>query len=166
MSCPLESGENAELFLDYCARRLNPDAAAVLERHIALCPRCRRFRDEQETVWRALDSWEALPASREFDGRLYEKIDGASGAGWWRRLGSPLRPFLVGPAIPVAAAAGLILVASFLFHRSGGFAPPGGPPARMEMVDAEQVDKTLEDIEMLDQFGSVLKGEGESSPAI
>jgi len=36
----------------------------------------------------------------------------------------------------------------------------------MEMVDAEQVDKTLEDIEMLDQFGSVLKGEGESSPAI
>ena len=43
MTCPMETPETAELLLDYCARKLNPESTAILERHFAICPSCRSF---------------------------------------------------------------------------------------------------------------------------
>ena len=71
MRCPIESQENADLLLSYSARRLNPEATAILEAHMEICPTCREFRDGQRALWEALDQWEARPVSPDFDRRLY-----------------------------------------------------------------------------------------------
>ena len=74
MKCPIEIHENAELLLAYCARKLDPETQTILERHLAVCPACRDFKAGQEAVWQALDSWEAVPVSADFDRRLYRRI--------------------------------------------------------------------------------------------
>ena len=50
MNCPLETRDNAQLLLDYCARKLEPESVAILERHIALCSACREFASRQRAV--------------------------------------------------------------------------------------------------------------------
>src|SRR3954470_22382559 len=93
MSCPMETPETAQLLLDYCARKLSPESTAVLEGHFAICPSCRGFAEAQRTVWAALDAWEMLPVSGDFDRRLYERIERIErDVPWWDVLVRPFRP--------------------------------------------------------------------------
>src|SRR4051794_11236202 len=102
MNCPLETPETAELLLDYCARKLNPESTAIVERHIAICPACRDFAEGQRAVWSALDSWEAPPVSAGFDRRLYERIE--NDVPWWDALVRPFRPVIAHRGIAAIAA--------------------------------------------------------------
>ena len=74
MNCPIENRESAEILLAYCARKLDAGSSAILEEHIKICPACREFAEGQQSVWKALDAWEAAPVSPDFDRRLYARI--------------------------------------------------------------------------------------------
>jgi anti-sigma factor RsiW len=151
MRCPVESQEDASLLLDYCARKLDPDAAALLERHMKACPACREFQGGQQAVWNALDEWEAVPVSAGFNRRLYSRIDSEASAPWWSRLLATMQSRRWKPALPLAAAC-LVLVAVALFDTPSP--PPAAPgsPVRVEMVQVDQMERALEDLEMLRQF--------------
>ena len=159
MRCPVECRENAEWLLDYCSRRLDAAKAAVLEKHMEVCPACRAFRDGQQTVWRALDAWEAMPVSGDFDRRLYRRIDTESQRSLWDRLMQPLRPMFVRPAFPLAAAC-LVVVAGFLIEQNPALLAPPAQPSQIqaESIEAEQVERALEDIDMLRQLNVVPPG--------
>ena len=160
MNCPMKSDENAELLLAYCARKLDPDSVAVLERHMAICPECANLRDGQQAVWTALDSWKTEPVSLDFDRRLHARIDAASAAPWyeraWDRVCDGLRPMIWRPAYPVAAVCALA-IAGFVLDKRPGVDPQPGQPSeiRVSTTEAEQVETTLEDMEMLRQFDLV-----------
>lgn len=147
MRCPIETQESAELLLDYCARKLPAEQTALLERHMASCAACREFRDGQALVWEALDSWQATPVSPDFDRRLYARIAEEDKSSWWRRAASTLAPFFARPLIPVTAAACLVVVGGLML-RSPEMAPVAGNEAALTQ-EVEQVERTLEDLEML-----------------
>ncbi len=149
LRCPIQSGDNAEILLAYVDRKLDPETAAVLDRHVEGCMGCRQLLASQRMVWEALDSWEAESVSTDFNRRLYRRIENEEGR-WWRRLLEPAFPWSMKPAMPVAAAC-LVLVAAFLFRTPGGW--ESGLAGRQEVVDVEQVELTLEDLEMLRQLG-------------
>ncbi len=150
MRCPIESEETSELLLEYCARRLDPAAAAVLERHMAGCPACRELFAGQRAVWEALDAWDAAPVARDFDRRLYRRIEREGSSSWWQRVLGPIAPVLAHRGLPIAAAAGLLIVAGALIETR---VPAGAAPeTRVEAVQAEQVERTLEDLELLSNF--------------
>ncbi len=121
-NCPLETRENAHLLLDYCARKLDPESLAVLERHIAVCSACRNFTRGQRTVWQAMDAWEAAPVSRDFDRRLYRRIE--TQVSWWDLLLRPFTTATLRRGLPAAAMTCLLLVAGILLER-----PAVSPPA-------------------------------------
>ena len=98
MNCPLETRDNAQLLLDYCTRKLEPESVAILERHMALCSACREFAGRQRAVWDALDSWEAAPVSPDFDSRLYRRIEDR--VPWWEILRRPSGRRSYGAACP------------------------------------------------------------------
>lgn len=106
--CPLQSGENAELLLDYAARRLTAIQRMALDDHIGECPACQRFRDEQEMLWKALDTWESGDFKPGFDYRLQERIEADSKLPAWERAVLWAQDTPLKPALPVAAA--LLLV--------------------------------------------------------
>ena len=150
MRCPIETGGNAEALLAYCSRKLEAENAALLERHIEVCPACREFVEGQRAVWTALESWEAPPVSAGFNRRLYQRIE--QPASWWDLWMRPFRPLLFRQGVPIAAAAGLLLVATALIQR-----PANIQPASAQVVVApDQAEHALQDMEMMREFNRLV----------
>jgi hypothetical protein len=167
MTCPIKTQENADLLLAYCARRLDAVSAAALERHIEICSECARFRDEQEMIWKALDAWEAAPVSPGFDSRLYARIEQANAAPWYERFAAWARPALWRPAFPLAAAC-TVIVAGFLLDQPHGtrVAPANTGTIQVTVSEAEQVERTLDDIQMLHQLEMASKDSEKNSKSL
>ena len=128
--------------MDHRAGKLEAEVAAAVERHVEQCAACREFCQAQARVWSALDSWDAEPISQGFDARLLERIEEGHRASLWQ--------WIWRPALPLAAAA-IVIVAVFLMRVPNGTnTPVAGKNA--EVVDVDQVEKTLDDLDMLKQL--------------
>jgi hypothetical protein len=159
MRCPIQNGEQAVILLDYCARKLSADSATVLERHIESCAECGRFAAAQRTLWTSLDVWEAQPVSVDFDDRLYSRIEDRQNQSWLRRLWGDT--FERKPVFPFAAACAAAALAMFL--NVPATRPVPGPVherTRVEILEPEQIERAVEDVEMLRQFS--IPGGGQS----
>jgi|SRR5580704_7374049 anti-sigma factor RsiW len=150
MNCPIE-GHNPELLMAYAAGTLDPSTAAALEQHLAVCDACRSLADEQTAMWKALDIWEAPSVSPDFDRRLYSRIDREVRFSWWERLARPFRPMPLRQTLPLAASACLLLMAGLIMRHPGPIAPVS---PHSEIVRANQVESTLDDLDLLRQFGT------------
>ena len=162
MNCPIRNEETAELLLAYTARRLEPSKAALLESHMNVCAECAEFRAGQQLVWQALDTWEAPAVTPDFNRRLYRRIEAEASAPWYQRLfHMPLSVWK--PAIPLAAAC-LLVVAGFVFdHPVASPSANGSPAVHVSVTEAEQLENTLDDLQLLRQLdSSVTSGSSES----
>jgi len=158
MNCPLQNTETAGMLLDYCARKLDAGRAAILERHIELCPACRQFAENQRAVWSALDAWEADAVSPDFDRRLYRRIE--ADWGWRDRLAQAVRPLFAYRGVPAIAALCLLLITGVWIDRSAKPVPPAGN-SDVSVVDVrpEQVEKALDAIDVLSEFNRKVRAE-------
>jgi len=152
MNCPLEAG-NEGVLLDYAAGKLKAGGRAQMDRHMESCSACKQFAGAQATVWQALDNWEPAEVSMDFDRRLYARIE--QDVSWWTRLMRPLNP-LFRHLVPIAATAGVIIMAGLLLNRPS--AVPAVPPqsAQVESLQADQLQRALDDMEMLRQFNQLV----------
>lgn len=150
MACLLQDRERAAWLLDYCERNLSPALASEVERHLAVCPDCARTVDAQRQVWAALDGWDAPQVSPGFNARLYGRIGQDEAKPWWQGLLSDSRAWTWRPAMPLAAAC-LAVLAVALFRAPS--IPEPGAKAQVDSIDVEQVERTLHDLEMLEQLG-------------
>jgi anti-sigma factor RsiW len=151
MMCPIKAEESAEILLDYCAQKLEPARVAELEKHIETCGDCRAFVAAQTEVWEALDRWTPAEVSPNFDARLYARIAEHDAAPAWKQwLWSIFRPVLPLPHWKplVSLAAACAVLALGLFVRMPDLTTPS-QQMRSEKVDIEQVEKTLDDVDML-----------------
>lgn len=150
--CPIQNREYASLLLDYCDRRLDPELNNEMERHLDTCADCRQMLASQRVVWEALDAWDPEPVSMDFNRRLFDRIDAEKSRPWWRRAADSLGSLSWKPAVPVAAAC-MALVAVVLLRTPA--LPDLDHKAKAEpaAVDVEQVDRALDDMDMLRQLG-------------
>ena len=157
MNCPLLSDQTADILLDYSAGRLEALRATSLETHMNICDRCSAFRMEQADLWTVLDSWEPKPVGVEFNRTLWRKIDetAAESKPWYRKLAEGARSGAWKTAFPLAAAA-FVIAAGFLFDH-----PVARPPNTQETAavasEADQVESTLEELQLLRQFDAASK---------
>lgn len=154
MTCPLQTKET-DLLLDYSAGRLDAARTAVLAQHMDNCPVCASFRTEQTAVWDALDLWEPAPPSMDFNRRLWQRIEASAAAPWYRNLRDSLRFANWKPVVPLTAAI-LVIAAGFLLDHPGGQTQvPGVSVTNVSLKDADQVEQTLDDIQLLQQLDAV-----------
>lgn len=161
MHCPLQVTERAELATAYCAGKLDAEATIDFARHLETCESCRACVAAQKTVSEKLDAWETPEISPGFDRSLHQKIEAEYGSWWSRLLGSGLGP-LPRPLLPLAVACAVVLVALLLQPSRNASAPP----ARVESVDIEQVERVLEDLEMLQQLNVIPPREAGTSQSL
>ena len=140
-----------ETLLDYTAGRLSPDKTATLDLHMQTCPDCAALRLEQTAVWDALDAWEPAPVSVDFNRRLWQRIDAAEAAPWYQRLGDSFRFGNWKPAFALTAAM-IVIAAGFVLDHPAERATTGAEG--VSTTEAEQVEQTLEDLQLLHQFDS------------
>ena len=161
MKCPLSREETADVLLDYSAGRLDNARAGRLERHMQACEACAAFGVQQGALWSALDEWEPEPVSMDFNRRLWQKIDLLDAAPWYRRLADSLRLGGWKPAIPLVAAVVLVATA-FVMDHSGNVAQTHD----VSITEVDQVEKTLDDVQLLKQFDSTVTETGASKTAM
>ncbi len=124
---------------------MTPEAESEFVRHMSGCPSCLELAEQQRALWGALDYLQPLPISADFDKRLYARIAQDQPRGFfswnwsWR------------PAMPVAAAC-TALIAAFLI-RGPILDQRPTPAVQHENVNIEQVERALDDIDMLKQLG-------------
>src|SRR5689334_10903068 len=160
MNCPLETPESAELLLDYCSRKLSAETAGLFERHMEMCPACRRFAEEQRAVWSALDTWEVQPVSADFDRNLYQRIE--KSRSWRDSLSRWLRPVMAYHGVPAAVAACLVLAAGIMIQQSNTPVPPTTPDvANAVDVQPEQVESALDAMDVLSEFNRKARTEAQ-----
>jgi anti-sigma factor RsiW len=153
MNCPMETGGNAGLLLDFAAGKLKADVRAQMERHLETCTACSEFAGAQQTVWQALENWEPAEVSLDFDRRLYARIEQVP---WWTRLLRPLNP-LFRHGVPIGAAAGVVIVAGLLMNRPAAvLAPPASQSAQVEALQPDQLEHALDDMETLREFNRLV----------
>jgi anti-sigma factor RsiW len=165
MNCPLLREETADVLLDYTAGRLDPSRSALIERHMKGCAACDAFRLEQAAVWHALDVWEPAPVSLDFNRKLWQRIDAQ--VPWYRSLADALRFGNWKPAAPLAVAI-LVIAGGFLMDHQGDRVPNSGAVPTIQGVsvqgvsvnEADQLEQTLDDIQMLRQLDSVAAPNG------
>jgi anti-sigma factor RsiW len=138
----MECQKDAAVLIDYCAGRLDPQAAAALEEHFAVCAGCRLRMESQRAVWATLDEWAAPPVSAGFNRQLYAKLDRLERSAWWRLH---LRPALSLAGISVLALGLLVMRPP---------APVAVPQqqALADTLDADRLEQALDDAEMLRQL--------------
>jgi anti-sigma factor RsiW len=164
MKCPIETHEIKEWLVEYGAGRLEGERASLFESHLEECAACRGMVRDQRVVWRALDAWDSPPVPEDFDRRLYQRIDCESRRSWWERVTRPRAPVPLGRWLPLAAAACLLVMAGALLdHRRALPVLHPGEEASVESVEPDQVERTLEDMELLRQFNQELRAEAQTS---
>jgi hypothetical protein len=161
MNCPLHVKEGAEILLDYCSQRMDPDRAAEFRLHVADCVDCKQVVEAQESVWSALDAYETMPVSMDFDRKLWARIDVEDAQSWWQRtlirvVGGPAigwsnylfnwKPMLVA-ATACAAMAAVMLVSVPGQHNVDL------PSDNQKLM--ERVESALDDVDMLNQVGVI-----------
>ena len=158
MKCPIDTQEHTERLLAYSSRSLDAAQTAKLEEHLRNCAPCREFTVAQRAVWEALDTWDPTPVSLDFDRRLYQRIE--KEVSWWDLLMRPFRPLLFRQGLPIAATAGLVLVAALLFQHPMT-APPSAMPetAKVEAMPPDQVEHALADMELMREFNRLVRPE-------
>ncbi len=162
MHCPMKSQDEAALLLDYCAGRLNESSARDVERHMADCAACAEFVAGQQALWSAMNEWSAPAVSAEFDARLERRLRETDSASWIERLTRSWRPAFARPAFALAAVC-LIMVAGLLLQNPRtGVVPAGDSHARMEKIEPEQVERALDDMQMLRELTSAPSTEAPS----
>jgi anti-sigma factor RsiW len=163
MNCPIKTQENADWLVDYSAGRLDHERASLVSRHVETCQECARFVQAQQAVWNALSQWEPEPVSADFDRRLYRAIE-TKPVSWLDRMFRPLQP-LWRPVVPLAAAC-LLIVAGVVLHTPQAAVNTAGSQVRVEKIEAEQVERTLDDMQMLRELSLAPSKEGHTSKSM
>jgi anti-sigma factor RsiW len=149
-NCPSE-----EILLDYTAGCLNRTQAAVFDAHADQCAHCSALRMSQAAIWQSLDEWKPSPVSEGFNRELWRRIDAdARKSSWTHELASALQFSFWKRLAPLAVAMALI-VTGYVFDHSGkqsGKLQPGIPASIIVTAsEADQLDRALDDIQLLDE---------------
>lgn len=151
MECQVRAREDAAVLMDYCAGKLDPQAAAALEEHFAVCGDCRNWVEAQRAVWTALDGWVAPPVPAGFDRRLYERLEQEEWrSAWWSALAATLRTLHLRPALSLGGIS--VLAIGLLLTRSPRPVVVPQQQAHVDTSDADRLEKALDDAEMLRQL--------------
>jgi anti-sigma factor RsiW len=142
--------------LKYAAGGLDAASGEAVERHMEACGPCREFVAGQRAVWAALDRWETPPVAEDFDRCLYARI--ARESSWWDRITRLFSSAPIRRGLPVAAAAGLVLVAVLVINRPKPVElAPRVAVQQVEPLQPDQVDSTIQDMEMVREFSGLVR---------
>jgi len=153
MDCPLKSEDTLDVLLDYSAGKLDRARTARLEQHKLVCAECSAFLAGQIDLWQTLDAWDPEPVTPDFNRRLWQRVDAEAAAPWYRKLADALSMGVWKPALPLTAAVLLVTAGFMLDHPSARPVTPAIETASgVSVIDADQVEQTLDDIQLLRQL--------------
>ena len=166
MECPLKANDRtgeayrkaSEAIIAFGAGSLPAVDTIAYRQHLDNCAECKQTVEAQREVWSALDSWTPDHVPSNFDEGLYVRIHAYEQQSRltrvWRRVVDNFSEWSWKPLMPVAVACTVLMVASLLNSPiPKHLSPPSVEKASDTRVDLQQVERALDDLDMLKQFG-------------
>ena len=126
--------------------------------HLRQCEDCNDRVTAHANLWTLLGDWDASPVSASFNRELYARIQKECSSGWWGSLSRVLNGWVARPAMPLAALSFLVFV-GFYLERPEAITPAVPAVAEVPVTvtpnDADQLDKALDDLQLLHQLDVV-----------
>ncbi len=168
MECLARSVSGNALLMEYVAGRVWGRDAARVAQHLRECEICGAQAEGQQKIWELLDCWEAVPVSTGFNRRLYARIQESAPARLHGLLARLLTRWVARPAMPIAALSLLAIAGFYLERPQPPVARPAtqASPAVVSPRDAEQLDKALDDLQLLHQLDLVKDEAANASKAM
>ncbi len=142
-----------QTLLDYAAGNLEARRADLVREHSRTCSSCEALMVEQAAMWVELDCWVPEPVSDGFNRALWQRITDSETAPWYRRLLESMRSGGWRPAVSLAAGVAFVAVGFVFDHSVERTASPVASAVAsgwgMTAVEADQVESSLEDIQLL-----------------
>jgi anti-sigma factor RsiW len=156
MKCPSTTAEGNATLMDYCAGQLERSRLGALEIHLRDCESCAVTVRSQKALWEALDDWDPEPISFGFDRMLHARIEESRTKSFLSQLAEVLPQWVVRPAMPLVAAA-LLIAAVLLIPRSLQRAANDSVSTApvVTPVDAEELNRAMDDLQLLRQLDQV-----------
>lgn len=148
MTCLRDHEHGADLLIGYLENTLAPEQRLAIDEHARGCAECRGLLAVQAT----LDEFTAPEVSPDFDDRLFARItEDEARSSRWVRLGSHVGRYLWTPAIPLAAAAAIVVGVLWMrpaaesaddtLKQAGVISPSD--------IDPQQLQQLFDDLELL-----------------
>ena len=173
MICPLESRGGEASLVEFVAGKVRGPAGALLRAHVDNCRPCGEYVAEQRTIWRLLDDWEPEFESFGFDNSFASRLAKLSADPWLIRTGRFAVARLLKPAFTVTAVTALLAVSIYVRNPFAGLpAVAISHPVQhttktvsrvISRLEAEQMDRTIDDLQLLHQLDSLSEGHKEPS---
>lgn len=172
MRCPLKAGERVGEAYQRANEAVLAHGADLdngsLSPHLKECRECRQVAEAQREVWSKLDAWTPAPVPADFDDRLYARIEAYKQQSWWSRtLAGMTGKWSWKPAMPLAVACTALVAAFLLNSPLPSYVRAPGVEVRSESgIDLQQVERALDDLDMLKQLGMAPGGHPRPSGAL
>ena len=121
---------------------------------MAECAACTEFVAAQQALWNAMNEWPAPAVSSDFDPRLERRLRETASSSWIERMLHALRPAFARPALALAAVCLVMAAGLLLQNPRAGVVPADDSHARVEKIEPEQVERALDDMQMLRELSS------------
>jgi hypothetical protein len=167
MRCPKTSRGGEAKLVAFVAGTVRGPEGAQLRAHLDDCAPCSEYVAGQKAIWQLLDEWEpefpssALGAS--FGRDVVAKVATLPPEPWFAKSGRWVMGRILQPALTATAITAIIAIGFYVrdpFSATLQYSPAKAvaTPRAISPVEAEQVDRAFDDMQLLHQLDSVSDG--------
>lgn len=160
--CPWASRCGEEKLMAFVAGKVRGPDGARLRAHVEDCRRCTEYVNQQKAIWQLLDEWDPEFAPAGFARDVETRLANLPPERWLSQasrfvMGRVVRPAFTVSAITALLAIGVYMRNPFVSSNPASFAPrvAAVAPHGISPVEAEQMDRAFDDMQLLHQLDSL-----------
>ena len=159
--CPKAIRGGEATLVAFVAGKVRGPDGARLRAHLEDCERCRDYVEGQRAIWQLLDDWQPELQNTNFNSDFASRLAHLPPEPWFVEIGRRVAARMLKPAFTFSAIAAVLAVSVYVrnpFVASGHtqFVPRtvASAPRVISPVEAEQVDRAIDDMQLLHQLDS------------
>jgi len=160
--CPWASRSGEARLLAFVAGRVRGPDGIRLRAHLEDCHRCSEYVAKQKAIWGILDEWEPEFTRPDFTSDVVVRVNNLPPENWFVQSGRFIMARMFRPACTVATISALLAISlyirnPFVTSTQAPFAPRvvAAAPQGISPVEAEQMDRALDDLQLLHQLDAL-----------
>ena len=152
MKCLAKNENDGMVLMEYALDKLPLAQRTLVAEHVHSCSDCSTVVAAHKSLNSSFDLWEPDAISRDFDRKLFTRIMEEESRSWKRFLPQFAVPAWRSTFMPAAALCAAMFAAALLHTPAVAPVPVKDTAHHLELSEVEQVESTLEDLEMLRQL--------------
>jgi hypothetical protein len=169
MRCPRTSRGGKAKLVAFVAGTVRGPEGARLRIHLDGCAHCSEYVAGQKAIWQLMDEWEpeypSASCGASFGNEVAARVASLAPEPWLVKCGRWVMGRILQPALTVTAITAILAIGFYVRDPFAGTSRNSSPvrstpvaPRIISPVEADQMDRAFNDMQMLHQLDSVSDG--------